>query len=153
MAYELSMVEDDDIPLIPESSGLELSDEADISDIIGFIDVDDSGRADDLDLLEAEEAEGEVNDDVAHRWSPEGSREARPGEVEEESDDSGLEPLEEVDFELLLSSIDLSSLAQWDKGPAGAAEADGRVGKVAAAARASERTPFPETPRRSIQND
>ena len=38
--------------------------------------------------------------------------------------DTGLEPLEEVEFELLLSSIDLSSLEQWERGPAGGAEAD-----------------------------
>jgi len=114
--------------LIPESSGLELADEGDISDIIGFLDMDDSGTADDLDVLEAEEVDDEISGVLAIADHPErsaGAHQASPVEaVEEEADDSGLEPLEEVDFELLLSSIDLSSLAQWDTGPAGAEEAD-----------------------------
>ena len=58
---------------------------------------------------------------------------AEPLAVSEEDRDSGLEPLEEVEFELLLSSIDLSSLEQWDKGPAGAAEADATRSEAEAA--------------------
>ncbi len=43
---------------------------------------------------------------------------------EDKETGSRLEPLDETDFELLLSTIDLSSLEQWDRGPAGAEEAD-----------------------------
>lgn len=129
MAYHLAMVQDDDIPLIPESSGLELADEGDIADIIGFIDVDESSRdgGEELGFLEPEDAieelHGEVEEDQA----------AKQAMAEAEIRESGLEPLEEVDFELLLSSIDLSSLEQWDRGPAGAAEADATRAPSAAA--------------------
>ena len=114
MAYELSKAEDEDIPLIPESSGLELAEEADLSDVIGFIDVDEAE-------LEPEPEPAEELEPIEAEAIPE-SAAAQESSPEEEN--SGLAPLEEVDFELLLSSIDLSSLAQWESGPAGAEEAD-----------------------------
>ena len=118
-AHELAANEHDDIPVISESSGLELADEADISEIIGFIDIDESERLEDL---EAEEIlDEEVSQKAGESWTSENKS---LHSHSDEAVDTGLEALEEVEFELLLSSIDLSSLEQWDKGPAGAAEAD-----------------------------
>jgi hypothetical protein len=118
-AYELAVKENDDIPVISESSGPELADEADISEIIGFIDIDESGRLGDLETEEV--LDEEISQKVGEVWTSENKGLESPSD---QAKDTGLEALEEVEFELLLSSIDLSSLEQWDKGPAGAAEAD-----------------------------
>ncbi len=48
-AYALSTMEDDFIPVIPESTGLELSDDGDISEIMGFLDL---GNDDEREILE-----------------------------------------------------------------------------------------------------
>jgi hypothetical protein len=120
-AYELASDLDEDIPFIPESSGLELVDETDITDIIGFIDIDDVGRLEDIDTIDEDfGAEGQSGIGLPRSLQPEFILD----DAEESSDDSGLEPAEEEDFQLLLSPIDLSSLEQWESGPAGGAEAD-----------------------------
>ncbi len=120
-AYELASDLDEDIPVIPESSGLELADEADITDIIGFIDIDDAGRLEDLDTIDEDFGlGGQSNQGLPRSIQPELILDA----AEEGFDDSDLEPVEEEEFQLQLSPIDLSSLEQWESGPAGAAEAD-----------------------------
>ncbi|MDA8426657.1 MAG: hypothetical protein M0Z80_11025 [Treponema sp.] len=120
-AFELASDLVEDIPLIPESSGLELADEADITDIIGFIDIDDSARLEDLDTIEEDfGAEGDSDSRLPRSLQPEFILD----DAELPSDGAELEQVEEEEFPLLLSSIDLSSLEQWESGPAGAAEAD-----------------------------
>jgi hypothetical protein len=194
-AHALASREDEDIPLIPESSGLELVDETDVSELIAFIDVEEAEELEALESVEEElggtavaltpsEPESvaaelpqplpakadeepleslepieelEVLDElepveeqdaveyfesvepsegvesvepaapvkIAAAQSPGLRPGLRPGRSPEPLPrDTGLEPLEEVEFELLLSSIDLSSLEQWERGPAGGAEAD-----------------------------
>jgi len=113
-AYELALDQNEDIPVIPESTGLELSDEADVSEIIGFIDIDDHSDVEDLDLLDMDGASG--NPDLVR---------TRTAEIDEgpefildaaEQVSEDFEAAEEMEFELLLSSIDLSSLEQWGEG-------------------------------------
>ena len=173
-ALEPSRDESEDIPLIPESSGLELADEADIADIIGFIDMEDTSRSAYLDF--AGPAEGEVlgravplADAEARKLAAleEALEEVPELAVLEEAEFAGeptpppepetpvvfqpepvIVPLEEMEFELLLGSLDLSSLEQWDRGPAGADEIDAtrsdyREEVAAAASAEAAGTPSP----------
>jgi len=121
--------DDDDVPLIPESSGLELADEADVSDIIGFIEVEEASRALDL-STPIEEDFGEEVDLAEFLGDEEG-----PGTLEELPASEGAaegeppeaapsEEVEEAEIALSLGDYDLSPLEEWAEGPAGAAEID-----------------------------
>lgn len=54
--------DDDDVPLIPESSGLELADEADIGDLVGFVEADEGESSDYLDLASPGEGYSDVEE-------------------------------------------------------------------------------------------
>ena len=159
-AQALALASDtDDIPLIPESSGLELADESDIADIIGFIEIDEVGLAGDLDFAAPSEFGSSATEEVAELEEiaepvAEGAAIRDVEEAQDLEDFGDLEPMEAEqpvapgpgqggtgarpsapapERSISLGSLDLSALAAWQEGPAGAEEMDAtRSGHVVA---------------------
>jgi len=145
-------MDDEDVPVIPESIGLELDDESGIEDILAFVDAPATdGSVVDLDSAslsleaELEPLEAELEPLDLEELSPEAELEpavleapaVEPALIEAESPDpgslvyvdetgaayefreaqagerDGAELLDEVEFDLFLSSLDLSPLTGW----------------------------------------
>jgi len=116
-SYAFSSIDDDLVPLIPESSGLELSDEGELTDIMSFLDLG-TDESETLDLISLEEGSEEESREY---WVSTPLSAAKPlsGDIEDSfargtidlplpgpARDEAAAPL----FKLSLSSLDLSSL-------------------------------------------
>jgi len=109
-ALELATSQEEDIPLIPESNGLELVDEADLTDYIGFIEMDDMGKGrlgdngrEEATELEEVPLEGDQYDEpkLILDFAPTAHHDAEAPPPSEEEDDT---------IELDLGALDLSRL-------------------------------------------
>ncbi len=159
--------DDDDVPLIPESSGLELADEADIGDLVGFVEADEGENADYLDLAspgdgysDVEELGDEVGDleevseaeeigEVAASGSPEIMEDIpETGKPIHVTPETSHEREALLNLSLDLGSLDLSSLEgsmeAWEDGPAGAQEMDATRESRPAPVETPEPEPEPE---------
>ncbi|HOX32301.1 MAG TPA: hypothetical protein PLB91_08215, partial [Spirochaetales bacterium] len=115
-ALALASIDDEDIPVIPESSGLELVDGTDISDIIGFIDMEDPARSEEFGFLEPA---GDSESSIVLRYGSTQVEESPElildGALEElDLEEEAAEELE-LELELELSPLDLSALALWGR--------------------------------------
>jgi hypothetical protein len=135
-AFKLAEADGESALLIPEFSGLELAEDMDISEIIGFIDVEESSGAGAARALweagstgrglpQAGAGAGAAEPALIAPFEEKGAAESPElildGFEAAQAEEPEVEP-EELELDIQLSSIDLSSLAEWGLGAEAGAE-------------------------------
>ena len=125
-ALALASAGDEDVPLIPEGLGLELVEETDMADVIGYIGMNqpagagysEDGTADGLEELPSDDAEPELDIVLGSPFlsasqfmdDESAARLEAISPAEERARNEVNELLEEVEFDLFIGSLDLSGL-------------------------------------------